>query len=66
MHKEPHMLRNRYHICQPCTVLVKRGLPDADELRKLDTAGLPIVVEPAGANSREESFQGYLTVLQKN
>lgn len=45
-------------------VLVKRGLPDADELRELDI-GLTLVVEPAGANSREESFQGYLAVLQK-
>jgi 2-polyprenyl-3-methyl-5-hydroxy-6-metoxy-1,4-benzoquinol methylase len=40
-------------------VLVKRGLPDAKELRSLDLGGLALVVEPVMAND------GYLAVLQK-
>lgn len=45
-------------------VLVKRGLPDADELREL--SGMRLVVEPAPPSSVPESREGYLAVLQKS
>ena len=45
-------------------VLVKRCLPDAKELCDL-CCNLNLIIEPAAANSREESENGYLAVLQK-
>jgi 2-polyprenyl-3-methyl-5-hydroxy-6-metoxy-1,4-benzoquinol methylase len=46
-------------------VLVKRGLPDAEELRTLDLGGLELAVEPAKAGSIQETKDGYLAVLQR-
>jgi SAM-dependent methyltransferase len=46
-------------------VLVKRGLPEAEELRTLDLGGLKLTVEPAKAGSIQETNDGYLAVLQK-
>ena len=46
-------------------VLVKRGLPDTEELRNLDLGGLELTVEPAKAGSIQETNDGYLAVLQK-
>jgi SAM-dependent methyltransferase len=45
-------------------VLVKRGLPDSQELKSLDI-GLQLTLAPAAANSPEESRFGYLAVLEK-
>jgi len=49
-------------------VLVKRGLPDTDELQSLcqdSSFGLELVIKPAPAGSVQESAEGYLAVLQK-
>jgi len=45
-------------------ILVRRGLPDVNELRELDL-GLDLVVGPPVADSKEEMHEGYLAVLQK-
>jgi 2-polyprenyl-3-methyl-5-hydroxy-6-metoxy-1,4-benzoquinol methylase len=45
-------------------VLVKRGLPDTEELRALDLGGLELTVEPAKAGSPQETQYGYLAVLE--
>jgi len=45
-------------------ILVKRGLPDAVELRKIDEK-LQLILEPASAGSHAEANQGYLAVLKK-
>ena len=45
-------------------VLVKRGLPDADELRD-NEMGLKLTLAPALGNSPEEAKLGYLAVLEK-
>jgi demethylmenaquinone methyltransferase/2-methoxy-6-polyprenyl-1,4-benzoquinol methylase len=44
-------------------VLVQRGLPTISELQAID--GMNLIVEPASANSQQESKSGYLAVLQK-
>jgi 2-polyprenyl-3-methyl-5-hydroxy-6-metoxy-1,4-benzoquinol methylase len=47
-------------------ILVKRGLPDASELRSLsEDVGLRLTGEPAPSNSPRETSQGYLAVLEK-
>lgn len=45
-------------------ILVKRGLPDAVELRKIDE-NIQLILEPAPVGSPAEANQGYLAVLKK-
>jgi 2-polyprenyl-3-methyl-5-hydroxy-6-metoxy-1,4-benzoquinol methylase len=45
-------------------VLVKRGLPDANELLALDL-GLELVLKPAPAGSAQDADEGYLAVFEK-
>lgn len=45
-------------------IMVKRGLPNVEELRSMDL-GVEILVEPVGANSDAEAMEGYLFVLKK-
>ena len=46
-------------------VLVKRGLPTAEEFKSMELDGLKLEIEPAAANSPEESQAGYLAVLSR-
>jgi SAM-dependent methyltransferase len=47
-------------------VLVRRGLPDVDELRTMASSlNLELVVEPAPPNTPRDVSEGYLAVLTK-
>ena len=46
-------------------VLVKRGLPTAQELKALQLPGMVLEVEPAAPNSPQEASDGYLAVFTK-
>jgi SAM-dependent methyltransferase len=55
---------NKQYQANP--VLVRRGLPTADELRTLASdLGLRLVIEPAKANTPQDTDEGYLAVLEK-
>jgi 2-polyprenyl-3-methyl-5-hydroxy-6-metoxy-1,4-benzoquinol methylase len=48
-------------------VLVRRGLPDANELEKIGSeVGMTVLVKPANAKTPKDLEEGYLAVLQKN
>jgi 2-polyprenyl-3-methyl-5-hydroxy-6-metoxy-1,4-benzoquinol methylase len=46
-------------------VLVRRGLPTAEELRNMDLSRMMLEAEPAGPNTPNEATDGYLAVLTK-
>ena len=46
-------------------VLVRRGLPTAEELRGMSLDGMELEIEPASPRSKEEESEGYLAVLVK-
>ncbi|EEC50588.1 predicted protein [Phaeodactylum tricornutum CCAP 1055/1] len=45
-------------------VMVKRGLPNAEELRAMKLEGLELQIEPTKEGSREELERGYLAVFR--
>ena len=46
-------------------IMVKRGLPSAEELASLKLEGMTLDIKPAKAKSPEEATEGYLAVLTK-
>ena len=46
-------------------IMVKRGLPTAEELESLNLEGMTLDIRPAKAKSREEDKEGYLAVFTK-